>query len=34
MTGLLGAYGVGVKFTEPQSSNAWSAEALAGSGIR
>ncbi|MGJ7512065.1 DUF1329 domain-containing protein [Variovorax sp. GT1P44] len=34
MTGLLGAYNVGVKFTEPQSANAWSADALAGSGVR
>ena len=34
MTGLLGAYGVGVKFIEPLSANAWSAEALAGAGVR
>jgi hypothetical protein len=34
MTGLLGAYNVGLKYTEPQSANAWSADALAGSGVR
>ncbi|MEJ8821590.1 DUF1329 domain-containing protein [Variovorax humicola] len=34
MTGLMGAYNVGVKYTEPQSANAWSADALAGSGVR
>ncbi len=34
MTGLLGAYNVGVKYTEPLSANAWSADALAGSGVR
>jgi hypothetical protein len=34
MTGLLGAYNVGVKFTDPLSANAWSADALAGSGVR
>ena len=34
MTGLVGAYNVGVKYTDPQSANAWSADALAGSGVR
>lgn len=34
MTGLMGAYNVGLKFMEPQSANAWSADALAGSGVR
>ncbi|MGR4867978.1 DUF1329 domain-containing protein [Variovorax sp. LARHSF232] len=32
--GLLGAYNVGVKFIDPLSANAWSADALAGSGVR
>jgi hypothetical protein len=34
MTGLMGAYTVGLKYTDPMSANAWSADALAGSGVR
>jgi hypothetical protein len=34
MIGLLGAYDVGVKFMDPLSANAWSADALAGAGVR
>ncbi|MDM0110126.1 DUF1329 domain-containing protein [Variovorax sp. J22R24] len=34
MTGLMGAYGVGLKYTDPMSATAWSADALAGSGVR
>lgn len=34
MTGLMGAYNVGLKYTDPMSANAWSADALAGSGVR
>ena len=34
ITGLLGAYSIGIKFIEPLSATQWSSEALAGSGIR
>jgi len=34
INGLLGAYNVGLKFTEPQSATAWTADALAGAGVR
>lgn len=34
ITGLVGAYRTGVKFTSPLSPNAWAPEALAGAGIR
>jgi Protein of unknown function (DUF1329) len=34
ITGLLGAYDVGIKFIEPLTATQWSSEALAGSGIR
>jgi hypothetical protein len=34
MNGLLGAYSVGLKYIEPQSANAWTADALAGAGVR
>ncbi|MDM0050459.1 DUF1329 domain-containing protein [Variovorax sp. J22R115] len=34
MTGLMGAYSVGLKYTDPMSATAWSADALAGSGVR
>jgi len=34
ITGLMGAYNVGVKFIEPLSSSQWSSEALAGAGVR
>ncbi|MDM0082891.1 DUF1329 domain-containing protein [Variovorax sp. J31P179] len=32
--GLMGAYNVGLKYTDPMSATAWSADALAGSGVR
>jgi hypothetical protein len=34
ISGLLGAYDVGLKFVEPQSATAWTADALAGAGVR
>ncbi|HEY1092426.1 MAG TPA: DUF1329 domain-containing protein, partial [Burkholderiaceae bacterium] len=34
ITGLLGAYNVGLKFTDPLPNSQWSSEALAGAGVR
>ncbi|MDM0084914.1 DUF1329 domain-containing protein [Variovorax sp. J31P179] len=34
ITGLMGAYTVGLKYTDPLSATAWSPDALAGSGVR
>lgn len=34
ISGLLGAYDIGLKFIEPQSATAWTPDALAGAGVR
>jgi hypothetical protein len=34
MTGLVGAYKVGLKYTDPLSANAWTPDGLAGAGVR